>query len=1143
VIDRKLGDAFSLAMIVVSALCFFAPKLVRAQVAGAALSGTVTDSTGATVANAAIDIKNTATGIVRDVHTDTAGLYTAPNLDPGVYDVSASAPGFSKQLQKAVTLTVGAQQSLNFSLQVGEITLTIEVTSPAPAVELVSSAISAEVNSTTMRELPLNGRDWSSLALLEPGVVGIRTQIGTSGNVNRGNRGFGNQLNVSGHRPTENVYRINGIVVNDYSNGSPGSVAGAQLGVDAIQEFSVLTANYSAEYGRTSGGVINAVTREGTNTFHGSAYWFLRDEDFDAQSYFDQKKSGFHLNQFGGSAGAPIQKDQTFIFGDYEAIRWSKGLNAMRTVVPSAAVRGIGTGPGGANGPSMLCSQPSSSSCRSHTLASDPAYNVPVGFQDPTTGIDTRVVPYLPLFPLPNSGLTSNGNGDTGFFISAPVQIYSEDYATARVDHRFSDKDHVDGVWFIDRSPQVNPDPFLESNTRTFSKRIMGGIEETHIFGPTLVNTLRLGYNATAGFVGQPVNAILPIAADTNLGPVAGRPAPIIGFNRTVAKGSLGATNRFNHHANSYQLYDDAFVTRGVHALKLGFSLERFQYNLLNAQTPNGFFGFPSLVGFLTDNPIGFILGDPAHSIELRSRTTFFGAYVQDDWHIRPNLTLNLGVRYEPTTLPVEARNMFTVVTNIYGGAPTPVQHLWASNPTLKNFEPRVGFVWDPFHSGKTSIRGGFGVFDVLPGPWVSAFQEAGSFPFSRIVFTTGSDLVQGDFPKNTATKLQFSTTSYQAYAPDQNPKRNYAMNWNVTVQRQITDTLMGMVGYVGSHTVHSTYTTDNSNMVAPTTVPGLGLLWPCGPSGGNPCAVGFNPDGSSTNTIDPLVGQLRPTFWAVNARYQALEAQITKRMSHGLQVEGSYTWGKCQDDGSGGDIGDPFTNSLTSLIFFASLGHPAPCDFDISQNFVANWIWEVPGPKRGVLSRLAGGWELGGIATASTGAHVTMLMGGDPLGQMNGDSYDFPNRLAGCNAINSNYKSNGLPYVNLDCFTPPTAPASFASRCDSTVFAGAVPAPSGTVYCANLFGNSPRNSITGPSLFDLDFSVFKNNHIRRVSESFNIQLRAEMFNVLNHPNFQAPINNSTLFNQDGSVSGGAGQLDSTTTDPREIQFSMKVIW
>jgi hypothetical protein len=306
---------------------------------------------------------------------------------------------------------------------------------------------------------------------------------------------------------------------------------------------------------------------------------------------------------------------------------------------------------------------------------------------------------------------------------------------------------------------------------------------------------------------------------------------------------------------------------------------------------------------------------------------------------------------------------------------------------------------------------------------------------------------------------------------------------------------------------------------------------------------VGFNPDGSSTNTIDPLVGQLRPTFWAVNARYQALEAQITKRMSHGLQVQGSYTWGKCQDDGSGGDIGDPFTNSLTSLIFFASLGHPAPCDFDISQNFVANWIWEVPGSKRGLLSRLAGGWELGGILTASTGAHVTMLMGGDPLGQMSGDTFDFPNRVPGCNAINSNYKSNGLQYVNLVCFTPPTAPASFASKCDSTVFSGAPPPPNGTVYCANLFGNSPRNGITGPRLFDLDFSVFKNNHIRRVSESFNIQLRAEMFNVLNHPNFQAPINNSTLFNQDGSVSGGAGQLDGTTTDPREIQFSVKVIW
>lgn len=265
-------------ILVLLALDFCAPVPVRAQVAGATLSGTVTDSLGAAVVNATIEIRNSETGVVRTVTSDSAGFYNAPNLSPGTYDVTVSATGFNKLVQSAITLTVGAQQVLNPSLQVGQVTQTVEVTGAAPAVELASSAISAEVDSTTVRELPLNGRDWSSLAVLQPGTLGIRTQIGTTGTVNRGNRGFGNQLSVSGHRPTENNYRVNGISVNDYSNGSPGSVQGAQLGVDAIQEFSVLTSNYTAEYGRTAGGVINAITRQGTNGFHGSAYWFLRDE-------------------------------------------------------------------------------------------------------------------------------------------------------------------------------------------------------------------------------------------------------------------------------------------------------------------------------------------------------------------------------------------------------------------------------------------------------------------------------------------------------------------------------------------------------------------------------------------------------------------------------------------------------------------------------------------------------------------------------------------------------------------------------------------------------------------------------------------------------------------------------------------------
>jgi hypothetical protein len=1092
------------------------------QVAGATLSGTLTDPSGSGVPNATVSIKNTATGIARAVTTDDTGFYSVPNLTPGVYEVTFSAAGFSTRVETGVTLTVGAQESLNSALKVGQVSQRVEVTSEVSQVELTSSAITDEVNSTTVRELPLNGRDWSSLAVLQPGVIGIRTQIGTTGTVNRGNRGFGNQLSVVGHRPTENNYRVNGISVNDYSNGSPGSVGGAQLGVDAIQEFSVLTANYTAEYGRTSGGVINAVLKSGTNSFHGDVYWFLRDEGLDARNFFDKTIAPFHRNQFGGSAGGPIQKGKTFIFGDYEGIRQTKGLTGNSTV-PSPAVRGIGTGPGGGPGPSTLCSIPQGPPNPCTTTILTGAVT-----PDPTTGIDTAVLPYLAFYPLPNNGLI--GNGDRGRFVTSLAQVYTENYVTTRVDHHFSEKDDLDGSWFYDKSPQSTPDAFLLATHQVVSKRWMGGLEWTHSFSTSLVNIARVGYNRTVGLVGQPGTALNPLAANTSLGTgvVPNRPAPILsGTGVTTMQGTLGNQTQFHHVQNSYQFYDDAFLTRGAHALKFGFAVERIQNNTLVLQRPNGTFGFGGgLVPFLTNHPVSFLIGDPSVRHELGTRTTFLAGYVQDNWRFRPNLTLNLGLRYEIATLPTDATIPFSVVQGLTA-APVNVEHPWQTNPTLRNVEPRIGFAWDPFGNGKTSVRGGFGMFDALPGPWVMNIQESGSLPFALTKSQGG--LPAGSFPN--LTGLVLGAGSAQAYAPDQDPKRNYAINWNLTIQRQIGKTLTATLGYVGSHTLHSPFTTDDSNMVGPPQViqTPAGTLWPTVPG----------------TVFNSHVGALRPTFWSVSSHYSGLQAQLLKSFSHGLQAEASYTWGKCIDSGSNGDIGDPYQNSLSSLIFFAPGSRNGLCDFNVGQNFVGNWIWQVPSPRSSsaILSHVAGGWELGGILTASTGTPFTLVMGGDPLGQNSGDPFDYPSRLPGCNPINSNWKSNGLQYVNVGCFTPAVAPVSMAAQCNS--FSGAAsPPPSGTVYCANLFGNAGRNRLIGPKIVNLDFSVFKNNYIPRISESFNVQFRAEMFNVLNHANFQSPLcgDCQTLFTGAGAPSGG-GFLNTTSTEARQIQFGLKVIW
>src|SRR5216683_2014099 len=378
-------------------ICFSAPA--SAQVAGGNLSGTISDPSGKLVPQALVAIQNVATGITTTVTTNSDGYYTAANLLPGDYQITVSAKGFATEVRKGISLTVGAQQVIDLTLQVGSAAHTVvEVTTEAPAVQLASSDISAVVNATTVRELPLNGRSWTDLAALQPGVDTIQTQPTFAVGADRGNRGFGQQLTISGARPQQNNYRLDGVSLNDYANGAPGSVLGGNLGVDAIQEFSVLTSNYSAEYGKTSGGVVNATTRSGTNSFHGSAYEFLRNSALDAANFFENAggvaKAPFKRNQFGGAIGGPIVKNHTFFFADFEGIRQSKGI-ANHNFVPSLAARS-----------GLLCSNPQGSDpsnpCTPTQLQPGPNTDA--------NGVDLTVKKYFPLYPLPNGAIQGNGD-------------------------------------------------------------------------------------------------------------------------------------------------------------------------------------------------------------------------------------------------------------------------------------------------------------------------------------------------------------------------------------------------------------------------------------------------------------------------------------------------------------------------------------------------------------------------------------------------------------------------------------------------------------------------------------------------------------------------------------------------------------
>ena len=1077
----KIRGAF--LVFVAFGVMLLTPLRIYPQVAGATLSGTVTDQSGAVIPTAQFSIKNVSTAVTRNITSDTAGFYTAPNLLPGNYEITVSASGFATQLRTGITLEVGAQQHLDITMQIGQVTEKVQVTGAAPTVQLATSSISAVVNSTMVRELPLNGRSWTDLATLQPGVDAIQTQSAVSDA--RGPRGFGDQVTISGARPEQNDYRLDGISLNDYANGAPGSVLGGNLGVDAIEEFSVLTSNYSAEYGKTSGGVVNGVTRSGTNQFHGSVYEFLRNSALDARNYFDQATiPPFKRNQFGASAGGPIRKDRTFIFGDYEGIRQSKGLTEVDTV-PSVAAR---------------------------------AGNLSTG----AVTVDPSVQKYLGFYPLPNAGVLAPG--DTGIFTFPDKQIINENFFTIRLDHKFSEKDSFSGTYLYDDTPLTEPISLDNVLIGDHSNRHVVALEETHIFSPSLVNAVRFGFNRDGVENRRAVKAINPLATDLSLGAVPGRSAAVVLVSGlTDFNGGLGGRDFDLFYWNSFQAYDDAFLTHGTHALKFGVALERMQLNSLGAHSASGTFTFASLADFLTNHPQVFAADIPNTASPRGLRQTLFGLYLQDDWRWRPNLTLNLGLRYEMTTVPTEVQGKLSTLINITDTQP----HLgnpYFLNPTLRNFEPRVGFAWDPFHTGRTVVRGGFGVFDVLPLPYQflgTAFNAAPFAEFGSVNNPPAGSFYAGAFPLLTPSSLQAAYVEHK-------PKRNYVLQWNLNVQHQFTPNLTTMVAYVGSRGVHMATTIDEMDDVIPT-LTAQGYLWP-------------SPVGSGTK-INPNFGSIQGQVWPGNSFYDALELQLTRKMTHGLQIQGSYTWGRSIDTSSATIGGDLFSNGIASLHWFNWKLSRGPSDFNIGRTLVINGNWRVPTLRSasGPLGWAVNGWELGSIFKASDGVPFTATFGsdGDPLGINSSNPWDFPNRLRGPGCGTLVNPGNPNHYIKTQCFAIPTAPSAafYTANCDPRF--GTFP------QCFNLRGNAGRNILIGPGTSNFDFSLVKNNYIKRISENFNVQFRAELFNILNRANFAVPVtpDNVNIFDATGASVANAGLLTSTTTTAREIQFALKFIW
>jgi hypothetical protein len=727
----------------------------------ATVSGTVTDQSGGLIVGAQITITNLETGQVRTLQTNDAGRYYAPGLNPGPYKVAAAAQGFEGALQSGITLTVGFEQVINFTLRPGQVSEKIEVTGEPSPVQTTSASVAELVNSQTVRALPLNGRSFDQLVYLQPGV-NVATSAGNSPN-----QGRSTKFSVAGARLTSNVFVLDGTDINDSQNFTPGGAGGQLLGVESILEFQVITHNASAQYGRSMGGIINAVSKSGTNALHGDVYEFLRNSALDAKNFFDDPNApipGFRRNQFGAAAGGAIRRNHLFYFANYEGLRESKGITKGGPV-PSASTH-------------QLCNPPIS----------------------PT--VNPKVCPYLALYPAANQP----GPGGTTLLFSQQ-QPTREDYGTAKIDWNPNEKNSFFVRYTIDDSSKLrqdNPDLrlglFAENEAHRNQYVSLGA---TRVFSPKVLNVARFGFNRSAFGVQQVDQANVPASLSFIPGQQFGR---ITVGGLTALGGTTDDPRLFR--MNSFQPSDDLSITRGAHALKTGFILERFQWNTAAFNRIGGDFAFASLADcsgtkscFLQAKVQSVVAPFPGAEPNRGIRAILFGTYFQDDYRVNRRLTLNLGLRYEFTTVPTEVNNKMSFLldpsaTALVNQQPFAGNHL--------NFAPRIGFAWDLKGDGKTAVRGGWGIYydQVLLNQFLNMFDRNPTPDLAGGWLTVTLRDCTACFPNPLASGVPKPGFSLQN-AVFNDFKTPYSYQYNLTVQREIAPQLALSVGYVGSMGKH----------------------------------------------------------------------------------------------------------------------------------------------------------------------------------------------------------------------------------------------------------------------------------------------------------------------------------------------------
>jgi hypothetical protein len=1025
-------------VIAIMAVLCIAPlaPVCEAQVITGTILGNVTDEAKAALPGVTITLKNVDTGETRAVTTETSGSYRAGGLGLGSYEVRAELAGFQPKVRTGISLTVGREAVVNFSLGVAAVTEAIVVHGEAPVVNTTESTVSYLVDEKKIRDLPLNGRDYTSLILLQPGVTMSRASENSS------NVGRGIKISVAGSRPNQNLFTLDGTDYNDALNNTPAGANGVMTGVETIKEFQVLTNTMSAEYGRASGGVFNVVTKSGTNDFHGSLFEFHRDDNLDSANFFDPEKPTFRRNQFGGSFGGPLMKDRMFFFTSYEGLREFKDVTTVATVPDDNARQGILPGVAKIN-------------------------------------VNPLVVPYLNLYPHANGPSLGAGVAE---FRGINPRHSTQNFGMARVDHIFSDRDTAFLRYVYDKSQLDQPVNFPAFPNVVRNQKNVATFEERHLFSPTTLNELRLGWNSS-----KPLEDVNPLDPHTEIAFVTGKAFGEISVTGLTEIGT-DRTNPKAFYSDVYQVTDNFSLVEGSHALKTGFNYERFRYDGNSETRTRGRLRFRTLSDFLKGTTRDFELAKPGSDFQRDYRQDLVGLFVQDDIRIGSRLVVNAGLRWEFVSTPKEKNGKVSNLRNFTDPQVTVGGDLF-KNHTKKDLAPRLGFVWDVTGNGKTAIRGGYGIFYDPP-----LFFEWRNPIFRSLPFVDRARVNRPALPIDPTKVVVSGPSDTESFQYDLDPI--YVTQYNLNVQRELGffDTVV-MLGYVGSRG-HNLLGQGDVNIAVPTI---------------RPDGTQFFPSGSARR--NPNFGAVRAIMQGFRSRYNGVHFEVLKRRTDGFQFQTSYTYGKTEDNRSGSGGRQEYANGQARTFdpydFDKDWGR---ADYDVRHNLVLNASYDLPFWKGPSL----GGWQINLVGTFASGVPFSPIIPGDPDRDATDDNAARPNLIPGCNPKNVPGGRSPNLWFNPQCFSFP----ELGTR-----------------------GNAKRNSLEGPDYRVVDMSLVKTTPI---SGSLQAQLRLEVFNVLNRANFDIPANNTdgeAIFDDQGNRLADAGKIFRTITDGRSWQLAVRLLF